>query len=49
MRRQELPNFLTTVGTPSTDNWQQIGARVVGSSILAISVMVLALDTHNLM
>ena len=42
-------HFLTTVGTPSTDNWQQIGARVVGSWILAIATMVLALNAHNLM
>ena len=42
-------HFLTTVGTPSTDNWQQIGARVVGSWILAIASMVLALNAHNLM
>ncbi len=40
-------HFLTTVGTPSTDNLQ-IGVRVIGSWILASAIMVLALDARNL-
>jgi hypothetical protein len=41
-------HFLTTVGTPSTSNWQQIGVRVIGSWILACAIMALALEAHNL-
>jgi urease accessory protein len=42
-------HFLTTVGSPSADNWQQIGERVIGSWILAIAVMVLALNARGLL
>lgn len=39
---------LTTFGTSSAANWQQIGARVVGSWIFASAIMVLALNATDL-